>query len=503
MSSPISDLDVLAEGFKPLQKRFSSFKQNDLAKLANKVDDTHISTTYNEETGEKESALPLWEQSPFVKLEKSRGKVLDRANSFVGPSGSFVGARSRAPTITDPETGREQQLAVAIVDPFSTGAHLAASVCKQGYKCVRVFSVWDSPIAALVQEGVTCDFSATIQHNDRLKDQDASINDTIFQLKALPYTILAILPGAETGVELADALSHRMKLRSNGEEGSLARRNKYLMGEKVRSAGVRAVKQLNCTSIEQLNIFLNSFTCEPFKCVVKPNQSAGTDDVFLCDSFEEAAIAFNRILGKVNGLGLMNDCALVQEFLSGKEYVIDKVSKDGVHKLVAIWEYDKRSINNANFVYFGMRLYPSNNSKAQEMIAYADKVLDALGINQGPSHMEVMYCSDGPCLVEVGSRCHGGEGTWLPIVHECIGYSVVDVTLSAYLDNSLFDSIEKDNFVMKKHGRDVDFCNRKGGVVRSFPGEEIIRKLKSFSSISWEVKPGDYVSIHPKNYHIH
>ena len=31
------------------------------------------------------------------------------------------------------------------------------------------------------------------------------------------------------------------------------------------------------------------------------------------------------IVGKRNGLGLINDGALVQEFLSGKEYVIDKV----------------------------------------------------------------------------------------------------------------------------------------------------------------------------------
>jgi hypothetical protein len=30
--------------------------------------------------------------------------------------------------------------------------------------------------------------------------------------------------------------------------------------------------------------------------------------------------------GKVNGLGLINDGALIQEFLAGKEYVIDQVS---------------------------------------------------------------------------------------------------------------------------------------------------------------------------------
>lgn len=36
-----------------------------------------------------------------------------------------------------------------------------------------------------------------------------------------------------TGVELSDVLSSRMGLLSNGEELSLARRNKYLMGEQV------------------------------------------------------------------------------------------------------------------------------------------------------------------------------------------------------------------------------------------------------------------------------
>ena len=31
--------------------------------------------------------------------------------------------------------------------------------------------------------------------------------------------------------------------------------------------------------------------------------------------------------------------------------VVVAVSRDGVHKVTAIWEYDKRSVNDANFVY--------------------------------------------------------------------------------------------------------------------------------------------------------
>jgi hypothetical protein len=79
-------------------------------------------------------------------------------------------------------------------------------------------------------------------------------------------------------------------------------------------------------------------------------------------------------LGKVNKLGTVNHTVLAQEFLTGKEYVIDHVSRDGMHKLVAIWEYDKRPVNGAAFVYYGERLMKSNDPKMQQMVIYAEKV---------------------------------------------------------------------------------------------------------------------------------
>ncbi len=54
--------------------------------------------------------------------------------------------------------------------------------------------------------------------------------------------MIAILPGAETGVDLADKLAARLGTRNNGEELTEARRNKFLMGEQAsrldRSVGV-------------------------------------------------------------------------------------------------------------------------------------------------------------------------------------------------------------------------------------------------------------------------
>jgi len=101
-------------------------------------------------------------------------------------------------------------------------------------------------------------------------------------LQQLPWPIVAVLPGAETGVELADRLAVRAGTRNNGTDLTLARRNKYVMGETVRAAGVRAVRQQRATEWATVKAFLDEWQPSPFLAVVKPIQSAGSDDVFKC-----------------------------------------------------------------------------------------------------------------------------------------------------------------------------------------------------------------------------
>jgi hypothetical protein len=149
-------------------------------------------------------------------------------------------------------------------------------------------------------------------------------------------------------------------------------------------------------------------------------------------------------------------------------------------QVTAIWEYDKRSVNGANFVYFGMFLRGAETSREQALIAYAKQVVDALGIQHGPSHMEVMYDeTTGPCLVEVGSRCHGGEGTWLPVVNECLGYSQLDATLSAYIRPDRFDALPFEPMPLKQ-GAEAFLVSHKHGILKDIPGSDEIRSMASF-----------------------
>jgi len=384
--------------------------------------------------------------------------------------------------------------AVVIVDPFSSGANLAAMVVGMGYRLVLVFAELDSPVAKLVAKGTTLTPTLMIQHNNKNPDQDAAIAQTLAALRDISVPVLAIIPGAETGVELADRLAHRFGTRNNGEDRTDERRNKHAMQECIRSKGIRAITQKLCRSEAEVGEFVASLEAAGRECklVVKPNESAGTDSVFLCNSVAEACSAFLQIHNHSNGLGQINDGALCQEFLSGTEYVVDGVSRDGEYKVIAVWKYDKRSINGANFVYYGMEIVDGMGAKEQEMIRYARDVVKALHIMQGPSHMEIMYCADGPCLVEVGSRCHGGEATWLPVVKECIGYSQLDATLSCYLRPDAFEALPGIPRLLK-YGAEaflVSLNHKPNGVLKDIPGLEIIRNMTSFRRLEMLTQPG-------------
>lgn len=177
-----------------------------------------------------------------------------------------------------------------------------------------------------VADGICVDYEATIVVSGTTA---AAYDAAARALSALPYTLVAIIAGAETGVLATDELATRLGLRGNGNDTRLskARRNKYLMGEAVRATGVRAVAQRMAKTWEDAREFLEKLRSEAsarsaltsiYPVVVKPVESAGSDDVFKCQTVEDVKQAVERIAGKVNGLGGVNECALVQEFLQGR-----------------------------------------------------------------------------------------------------------------------------------------------------------------------------------------
>eukprot|EP00929_Paragymnodinium_shiwhaense_P044432 TRINITY_DN227_c0_g1_i1.p1 TRINITY_DN227_c0_g1~~TRINITY_DN227_c0_g1_i1.p1 ORF type:complete len:531 (-),score=126.14 TRINITY_DN227_c0_g1_i1:246-1766(-) len=378
---------------------------------------------------------------------------------------------------------------VVIVDPISTGANLAAEISTRGYELVRV---WTSEITEDLRAHVPACAKDLKYYAEVL--EGATLQDTVEVVRAATegLELKACIVGGETGVTLADQLSEALGLRTNGSMLG-ARRNKSVQQKLVKAAGLRAVREAVGTSWAEVADFVAS---EGMPVVVKPVESAGSDGVELCYSAQEAQDHFNLLMTSQRKAGAQGASVIVQEFLKGKEYVVDHVSRDGIHKTVNMWVYDKRPCNGGSFVYYGMLPVPSDSEEAKVLIPYARGVLDALKIQHGPTHGEVMMTEDGPCLVEMNCRAHGGDGAFMPLAKALNGgYTQVSAAADSHLDAEAFAALpELPPSPFHAFGEEVDLVNMRGGVVTGTPGYDAIRKLRSFVSLEGEVEAGQQIA---------
>ncbi|CAK9075130.1 unnamed protein product [Durusdinium trenchii] len=325
---------------------------------------------------------------------------------------------------------------VVLVDPCSTGAMLAPELDRRGY---TVLALWTSdagehrghlPQAA---KGFPEKFLAELDEQPTLSSTAALLRE------ACGGEPKALICGGEMGVKLADALSEHMGLRGNTTAHGMAnRRDKQVQQDAVKAQGLRAVRSVCGKRWDEVKDFTDS---ERFPIIVKPGESAGSDGVKLCATPVEAEQHFQLLMNSQRKVGPQRAAVLLQEYLRGTEYIVDNVSRDGVHKTTMVWVYDRRPVNGAGFVCFGQQCVPSDQQVAQELIAYTRGCLDALRITDGATHTEVMMTETGPCLVEVNSRCHGLAGSWMPLAHAMTGYTQVDACVDAFLDADAFQRL--------------------------------------------------------------
>jgi biotin carboxylase len=378
---------------------------------------------------------------------------------------------------------------IVLVDPYSTGCCVAQEIKKRGYSILALWTVGFAPEMKL-HVPLSCE---GLKYDAELDEDPSGLDATEKLIFAAAGTkrVVAVLAGGEAGVDLADALSEKMKVRSNGTDIP-NRRDKKVQQELIKAAGYRSVRQAGSDKFEDVEAFLRT---EPYPVVLKPNESAGSDGVKLCHNFEEAKDHFEVLMKSQMVNGGACPSVLCQEFLRGKEYVVDHVSRDGIHKTAMVFVYDKRPVNGAQFVYFGCVPVDPNSPEARIVIPYVRGVLDALGVLNGPSHGEVMMTPDGPCLVEMNCRAHGGDGNWRPLCRALTGgYSQVEATVDAYLEKkSFFDLPDKPPSPFKASGQEVILVSYGRGTVKATPGFDKIQQLQSFVYLESGVKVGSKV----------
>ncbi|MGV9351855.1 ATP-grasp domain-containing protein, partial [Streptomyces spiralis] len=222
---------------------------------------------------------------------------------------------------------------IVMVDAYAAVRSLVLAFREQGCSIVRVQSTREVPYVYRAAPFVPEDFVADIVH-------DGDLEATLEAVTA--YAPVAVVSGGESGVEFADLLAQRLGLPGNGTALSAARRDKHLMVEAVRAAGLRAARQLRATDADELAAWHRALGG---RVVVKPPRSAGSQGVFFCDTPEESAAAFALLADADDVFSQPNRGAVAQEYLPGTEYMVNTVSRDGRHHLCDVWRTGRLSAN--------------------------------------------------------------------------------------------------------------------------------------------------------------
>ena len=392
---------------------------------------------------------------------------------------------------------------IALVDPYDSGSLYAPALRERGALCWRIESnPWvPESVRGRLDESL---FEASHIHRD--------LGESLEVLRH--WRVDRVVAGSETGVLLADRLSAALGLPGNGTALSVPRRDKAAMAVTAAAAGLAVPAQAVSGDPDVLVRWARDHDRWPV--VVKPVDSLDSDGVRLCANENEIASAADELLGRRNRAGQTNERLIVQETLTGPQYVVDTVSLDGDHHLATLWRYtrpqrarewldevrDRRQAPDADgelrayaaIGSDGKQILPADGQRHRRLVDYTFALLDALGVRHGPAHCELVWereghPDEGPRLMEIGIRLHGAPRThWLTRL--CAGRDQVELAVDALLDPGAFRRKVAERYHLARHGRMVRLTPWRTGTLRRFRRLDEVRALPSFHEVVSLGEPG-------------
>ena len=341
---------------------------------------------------------------------------------------------------------------IIIVECMSTGIYFIQDIVDRNYNPIVLDSKFiDNEIGRTYDHHKQEDLKLITEDYTLITEKD-TYEETLEMVKE--YDPVLILPGSEKGVVLATRLANDLNLLCNSYDNIEAMTLKDKMQERLKENGLRSIRGQVVNSVEEAIEFYDSENLN--KVVIKPSYSAGSSSVKICLSKEDMIKNINELFDDYNCFGNENTELLIQEFIEGEEYIVNTVSSEGKHRVTLIWKYSKVKTSDGSIIYDIMETVDELSLGEAEMIEYAYKVADAIGIEYGPIHGEYMIDENGPVLVEVNCRPCGG--TLAPeFLDRISGQHETDSILDAYLKPELFNQKRRRPYRLFAKGAIKDF----------------------------------------------
>lgn len=363
-----------------------------------------------------------------------------------------------------------------IVQPFSSGVDLAPAFKARGIPV----------IAITLPHCASFGYGAKLQQSDFIEVIPEQPN----LIKLLTnYNPLAIIPGSEVGISLADSLAAILTPdRANDPGKSRNRGHKALMQNALKEAGVPVLATIHTSSEKEVELWIEEQQLSNATFIMKPPMSAGSDKVFHTSVKDDWKQAFNQILMEPCPLTRkLNETVVVQEEAIGTEFAVGTVSANGTHYLAHLIKYNKMTSHNRKTIYDHVEFIPYIKDLYEELFSYTQKTLDALGVCWGAAHNEIILTNKGPRLIETSTRMCGG-----PVIsfsRAATGSSQADKLVEIYIDGD----VKTPEYQFKKSVVPVFLKSPKTGTIANMEAFTDLSKLPTFLSEHIWYENGDLV----------
>lgn len=369
---------------------------------------------------------------------------------------------------------------IIVVECASTGITYVQDIIDRNYTPIVL------ELKKLNDSETANEYYELVQNGYKLIDNDFEIiyekdsyEETLEMVRQ--YNPLVIMPGSEGGVILATKLANDLDLLSNPIENIDAMTLKNEMHNRLAENNIRSINGKVVSCVDEAIDFYESENLK--EVVVKPLYSSASVGVRICLNKDELIRSVEEVLNLRGIYGNDIDEVLIQERITGREYIVNTMSCNGVHRVSTIWKYHKVKTSEGGFIYDYDVTVNELDIGESKLIEYAYDALDAIGVKYGTVHGEYMIDETGPVLIEVNCRPMGGsiEAAFMDRIS---GQHETDSSLDCYLNPDKFHKELEKGYKLFASAAIKLIIVPRDLIVESSPIEIISKKLKSFYKIT-------------------
>jgi biotin carboxylase len=262
----------------------------------------------------------------------------------------------------------------------------------------EVYGVGDTPRGALPD--IVKPYLHDYLQVPRILDEDDVIERVTEWMRG--RSVDRVLSNWEPTVILAARIREKWKMPGMSVDAVRGFRDKQLMKERVKAAGLRVPRSRRVRTEGEIRAAVEEIG---YPLVLKPIAGAGSADTYRVTSDKE----LEEILPRMRGV---TECSC-EEYVEGEEYTFDTVCIEGKPAFENVAEYLPKPLEARSEQWISpviITVRDMQQDKLQGGLALGRKVLSALGMGTGFTHMEWFRTPKGEAVFgEIGCRPGGAH----------------------------------------------------------------------------------------------